>query len=390
MVTVLALAAALLYGSADFLGGAATRRAHVLSVLAVSATAGVAVAGGAALLAGGRPQAAGVVWGICAGTAGGVGFMFFYAGLAAGPMSVVAPLSALVSTVLPVAVALSEGERPGPRVYAGALICVAAIVAVSAGGGSQAPGTGTPGPPGRPAGLRLFGLRIPGAGRRAARGIAFGIASGVAFGMFFLFIRNGGESGAFWPVAVARVAGTLIVLVAATGTRKGPVRWRTDARLFLTALGAGVLDAGANVCYVLATRAGLFGLAIVLTSLYPGVTVLLARLVLGERMRWAQRAGLALAAAGVALVTVLARGDDPPDPPRTIRSGRQAGRRGWRGFQPVRAGSCGRTSHGSHPVAGTPGKGTDLGENSASSVVYRIRLGLARLVVAAEEHPTDF
>jgi drug/metabolite transporter (DMT)-like permease len=65
-----------------------------------------------------------------------------------------------------------------------------------------------------------------------------------------------------------------------------------------------VLDAGANVCYALATRAGLFGLAIVLTSLYPGVTVLLARLVLGERMRWTQRAGLALAAAGVVLVTV--------------------------------------------------------------------------------------
>jgi drug/metabolite transporter (DMT)-like permease len=122
--------------------------------------------------------------------------------------------------------------------------------------------------------------------------------------MFFLFIRNGGESGAFWPVAVARVAGTLIVLLAAAGTRTGPLRWRPDARLFLTALGAGVLDAGANVCYALATRAGLFGLAIVLTSLYPGVTVLLARLVLGERMRWTQRAGLALAAAGVMLVAV--------------------------------------------------------------------------------------
>jgi drug/metabolite transporter (DMT)-like permease len=299
MVTVLALAAALLYGSADFLGGAATRRAHVLSVLTVSATAGVAVAGGAALLAGGRPQAAGLAWGICAGTAGGVGFMFFYAALAAGPMSVVAPLSALTSTVLPVAVALSEGERPGPRVYAGALICVAAIVAVSAGGGSQAPGEAARGAPGPPS-----GTRVAGAGRRAARGIAWGIASGVAFGMFFLFIRNGGESGAFWPVAVARVAGTLIVVLAAAGTRTGPVRWRPDARLFLTALGAGVLDAGANVCYALATRAGLFGLAIVLTSLYPGVTVLLARLVLGERMRWTQRAGLALAAAGVALVTV--------------------------------------------------------------------------------------
>jgi len=311
MVTVFALAAALLYGSADFLGGAATRRAHVLSVLTVSATAGVAVAGTAALLAGSPPRAAGIAWGICAGAAGGVGFMFFYAGLAAGPMSVVAPLSALVSTVLPVAVALAEGERPGLRVYAGALICVVAIISVSSGGGRPARGapgavTGSepeasrqhsqPDPP--------AGTRAPGAGRRAARGIGYGIAAGAAFGMFFLFIRNGGESGAFWPVAVARIAGTLVVVIAAAGTRNGPVRWQPDARLFVTALGAGVLDACANVCYVLATRAGLFGLAIVLTSLYPGVTVLLARVVLGERTRWAQRAGLALAAAGVVLVTV--------------------------------------------------------------------------------------
>ncbi len=298
MVTVFALAAALLYGSADFLGGAATRRAHVLSVLTVSATAGVAVAGAAALLAGGPPREAGIGWGICAGAAGGVGFMFFYAGLAAGPMSVVAPLSALVSTVLPVAVALTEGERPGPRVYAGAVLCVAAIVGVSSGGGQAAPDAPAAGTPPRAS------TGIPRLSRQAARGIGYGIASGAAFGMFFLFIRNGGESGAFWPVAVSRIAGTLIVLIAAAGTRTGPVRWQPDTRLFLTALGAGVLDAGANVCYVLATRAGLFGLAIVLTSLYPGVTVLLARLVLGERTRWAQRAGLALAAAGVVLVTI--------------------------------------------------------------------------------------
>jgi drug/metabolite transporter (DMT)-like permease len=82
------------------------------------------------------------------------------------------------------------------------------------------------------------------------------------------------------------------------------VRWPPDGRLFAAALGAGVGDASANVCYVLATRAGLFGLAVVLTSLYPGVTVMLARFLLGERMSWARRAGLALAAAGVLLVTV--------------------------------------------------------------------------------------
>jgi drug/metabolite transporter (DMT)-like permease len=287
MVTVFSLAAALLYGSADFLGGAATRRAHVLSVLLVSGTAGVAVVGLAALLAGGPPRPAGLAWGACAGAAGGVGFMFFYAGLAAGPMGVVAPVSALASTVLPVAVAFGDGERPGLRVYAGALICVAAIVLVSSGGGE-------------PGGIRGFR-------GRQARGIGYGIVSGVAFGMFFLFIRNGGESGALWPVAVARLTGTVIFLVAAAGARAGPLRWRrdgSDGKVFAAALGAGVLDASANVCYVLATRAGLFGLAVVLTSLYPGVTVLLARFALGERMRWSRRAGLVLAAVGIVLVTM--------------------------------------------------------------------------------------
>jgi drug/metabolite transporter (DMT)-like permease len=285
MVTVFALAAALLYGSADFLGGAATRRAHVLSVLLVSGTAGFAVVGLAALLAGGPPRAAGIAWGACAGAAGGVGFMFFYAGLAAGPMSVVAPVSALTSTVLPVAAALAEGEHLGLRVGVGALTCVVAIVLVSSGGDKASDQT-------------------PVLARRTVRGVGFGIASGVAFGAFFLFIRNGGESGALWPIVVARLAGTLIFLLAATWMRTGPVRWRHDARLFTAAIGAGVFDASANVCYVLATRAGLFGLAVVLTSLYPGVTVLLARFVLGEQMSAARWAGLALAAGGILLVTV--------------------------------------------------------------------------------------
>jgi drug/metabolite transporter (DMT)-like permease len=285
MVTVFALTAALLYGSADFMGGAATRRAHVLSVLSITAPAGLAVVGLAALLAGGPPRAAGIAWGACAGAAGGVGFVFLYAGLAAGPMSVVAPVSALTSTVLPVAAALADGERPGLHVYIGALACVAAIVLVSSGG-NQASGA------------------APVNSRRTVRAVGYGIASGVTFGMFFLFIRNGGESGALWPVVAARLAETLIFLAAAAGTRAGPVRWRQDGRVFAAALGAGAADATGNVCYVLATHVGLFGLAVVLTSLFPGVTVLLARFLLGERMRWARRAGLVLAAVGILLVTV--------------------------------------------------------------------------------------
>ena len=294
MVIAFALAAAALFGSADFLGGVASRRAKAASVLVISAPAGVLVIFGAAMLSGAAFQTAGLGWALAAGAAGGAGLIIFYGALAAGPMSVVAPVSALVSTVVPVGAALAIGERASAAVYAGAALCLVAIVLVSLEGIPG--GSGGPGAPVRP----------PATAPRhhvAARGLGYGAASGFAFGIFFLFIRNAGTSGVLWPVCMARVAGSLIILGAAAwlGTRPagpGAGRWVLPA-----AVAAGVLDASANVCYVLAARAGLFGMAVVITSLYPGITVLLARVVLGERMRAVQRIGLALAAAGVAIVT---------------------------------------------------------------------------------------
>lgn len=283
MVTIFALAAAVLYGSADFLGGAASRQAHTLAVLAVSAPAGAVIMLAVAVLAGGPLQAGGLGWAVAGGSVGAAGLIVFYEGLAVGPMTVVAPLSALVSTLLPVGVALSLGERQGPAVYAGALVCLVAVVLVSMDHGAVA----------RP--------RVP---RRTARAVGYGVASGLAFGLFFLFLRNAGQSGVLWPVAAARVAGGAIMLglAAWTGIRPG---WRAmRGRVLVAAAASGLIDATANVCYVVATRAGLFGMAVILTSLYPGITVLLARFVLGERMRLVQRLGLLLAGAGVVLVTL--------------------------------------------------------------------------------------
>jgi drug/metabolite transporter (DMT)-like permease len=282
MVILLGLAAAVLYGSGDFLGGMATRRAHVLAVLMVANTAAVIVALAAAAMSPGHASLAGLTWGIGAGLTGGLGLIIFYIGLATGPMSVVAPVSGLLSTSLPVAVALTEGERPGPGVYAGALLCLVAVVlASSAGHTSAVPGHGRPGP---------------------GRAIAYGIASGALFGLFFLLIRNAGQSGTFWPVAAGRVGELAIVLIAGAVLRRGLLPRGTSALPLMAAAGAGVIDVVANICYVAATRTGMFGLAVVLASLYPGVTVLLARVVLGERLRWIQRAGLALAAIGILLV----------------------------------------------------------------------------------------
>jgi drug/metabolite transporter (DMT)-like permease len=291
MVVLLGLAAAVLYGGGDFLGGMATRRAHVLSVLMLVETAAVIVSVAVALLSGGPAILSGLTWGFSAGVIGGLGLIIFYVGLAAGPMSVVAPVSGLVATVLPVAVALAEGERPGVGVYAGALLCLVAIVLASSA--SETDGPGDP------------GLARP--PRRLGRAIAFGTAAGVSFGLFFLLIRNAGQSGEVWPVAAGRIGELAIVLAAAAVLRPGLMRGiggGIRGGIPLAAASAGVIDVLANLCYVAATRIGAFGLAVVLASLYPGVTVLLARVVLGERLRWIQRVGLGLAAIGILLVTV--------------------------------------------------------------------------------------
>ena len=280
MVILLGLAAAVLYGSGDFLGGLAARRAHVLAVLTLAEGAGAVVALAAATLSPGSPSLAGLAWGIGAGLVGGLGLIIFYIGLAAGPMSVVAPVSGLVSTVLPVAVALADGERPGAGVYAGALLCLVAIVLASSAGGTSAAQRHA----------------------RPGRAIAYGIAAGFSFGLFFLLIRNAGQTGELWPVAAARIGELAVVLIAAAVLRPGLRLRRAGGSLLLVAAGAGVIDVVANICYVAATRTGMFGLAVVLASLYPGITVLLARVVLGERLRWVQRAGLGLAALGVLLV----------------------------------------------------------------------------------------
>ena len=287
MVIFLGLAAAVLYGSGDFLGGMATRKLQVLPVLMLADAAGLIVALAVAAMSPGTVGLAGLAWGVSAGLIGGSGLIIFYIGLATGPMSVVAPVAGLVSTVLPVAVALAEGERPGPGVYAGALLCLVAIVMTSSAGDSDG-GTGAMARPDQP-------------GR--GRAIGYGVVSGAAFGLFFLLIRNAGESGEFWPVAAGRIGELAVVLIAAAVLRRSLSPGGADGRLLLAAAGAGAIDVVANICYVAATRTGAFGLAVVLASLYPGFTVLLARMVLGERLRWVQRAGLALAAIGILLVT---------------------------------------------------------------------------------------
>ena len=291
MVIMFALTAAVLYGSADFLGGAASRQTRALSVASLSVPAGALVMLAAAAVAGGPASTTGLGWALAAGGIGAIALMVFYTGLAAGPMSVVAPVSALVSTVLPVGVAVAIGEHLSAFVYAGAAVCLVATVLVSLERRTpdRVPATGAGGYLGQ---------------HPALRGLVYGTACGAMFGIFFVFLRNAGSSGVFWPVCISRLANAAVVIAVAVLAGARPVGREAGSRVLAATIGSGVLDASANLCYVLATRAGLFGIAAVLTSLYPGITVLLARVVLGERMQTIQRVGLLLAAAGVVLVTL--------------------------------------------------------------------------------------
>lgn len=224
----------------------------------------------------GRLDAATVCWAAAAGLAGTLGVLLLYVGLAIGPMSVVAPLTAVASAVVPAATGVVLGDRPPAIAYAGVALALLAVVLVSRG------------------------PTAPDAGRRVARrtvGIAF--TAGVAFGVYFVLLARAPEASGGWPLLVSRATSSVAVLaIALAAGRLG----RTSRRVWPVALLAGSLDALANVGYLLAVRQGLLALVPVVVALYPAATILLARLVLGERTGGAQRVGLVVAAGSVVLI----------------------------------------------------------------------------------------
>jgi len=277
MAALLAVAAAISFGTADFFGGASARRSAALSVMAVSAPVGVLFMLVVALVLPGAPTAAGLAWGAAAGLCGALGVIVFYTALAAGPMSVVAPLSALSSALVPVAAAYVAGERLAPRALLGAMLCLAAIGLVSA-------------------------ERRTGEARRGpGRGILLAVLSGLGFGLFFVLSRHADASTGLWPLVTARLSWVAVVAVAAAG---GAVRLYRDRLTIGLAVLSGLLDAGGNALYLVSARGGTMTLAAVLTSLYPAITVLLARVTYGELLRGVQKLGLVLAGAGVALLAM--------------------------------------------------------------------------------------
>jgi len=274
---LLALVAAVAYGVSDFAGGMASRREPALRVLVLSYPVGVVLMAALLPLVPGRLDTATLLWSAAAGLAGAVGVVLLYLGLAAGPMAVVAPLTAVASAVVPVTVGIGLGERPPPPAYLGVALALLAVALVSRGPGDSSPARA-------PVTVRAVGLAL---------------LAGVGFGCYFVLLSRAPEASGGWPLLVSRLSSTLAVGVLAVGTGRAG---RLAPGVGRVAVVAGALDALANLAYLLAVRQGLLSLVAVLVALYPAATILLARLVLGERTGRGQRVGLAVAAGSIALI----------------------------------------------------------------------------------------
>ncbi len=277
MAVLLALCSAATYGVGDFCGGMAARRVPATTVLLWSHLLGLSLLLADAPFVGGTAGGRDLLIGGLGGLAGAAGVGLLYKGLSVGPMSVVAPITALLSATVPIVVGLVQGDRPTLGVVVGMVGALVAIVLVSAEGGGSL----------RPSDLR---------------GVALALGAGLGFGVFFVALSYTGEDSGIWPLVAARTASVTVVgglALLGQVSRAAPI---PGARAF-TAV-AGTLDAVANVLYLLAVREGLLSVVSVLAALYPVGTVVLARFVLKERLVALQRIGMAIALPAAILMAI--------------------------------------------------------------------------------------
>jgi drug/metabolite transporter (DMT)-like permease len=279
----IALVAALVYGSSDFIGGLASRRASTIGVVVCSQGMGLIVLAIALPLAGGHPVAGDFAWGAACGVAGAVAIAALYRGLAIGTMGVVSPLSAVLGASIPMLYGIAvHGERPSWLAYAGIAAALVAVVCVSAAGDAPDHTQHAVAP------RRYFGLPA---------GVPEALVAGVAFGFFFIALAQTRSDAGMYPLLAARL--TSVALLAIGGIAFGGVANVSIPRASIPlVLLCGALDMLANILYVIAAHSGLLAIVAVLTSLYPAATVGLAAIVLRERLRALQWAGVALALGG--------------------------------------------------------------------------------------------
>ncbi len=277
----MAIASSLVYGVADFLGGMGSRRAHVFTVTAWFQLTGVAFLVGYALLAPGETRTADLAWAAASGVAGGLGVTLLYHVLATGTVSTAAPLVSMIALTVPVIVGLVSGERPGVLPLLGIALGAIAIWLVSGDGShgntEHASRTGSP--------VRALGLAV---------------LAGVLIGGFLVLLSHVQPGSSGWPLVAGRASATLC-LWALVLIGRAPVVLARPA--IAPMLGAAVMDVAGNVLYLLAVQRAPLSLTATLVSLAPATTVLLAQVVLRERLSARQRAGVALALVAVVLLS---------------------------------------------------------------------------------------
>jgi uncharacterized membrane protein len=280
VVYFLALASAALYGAADFLGGLASRRASTIAIVLVSQAAGLVPLTLLLFVLPGAPSGQDFVWGAIAGLAGSVGVALLYRALAIGTMSIVAPTTAVCAVMLPVLVEALRGERLPPMTQGGIGLAVVAIVLVSQQDSPESVGAGST--------RRVIPL-----------GIGLALMSGVAIGLFFLALARTSAAAGLWPLFASRGLSMVIFGGIAAAGSQG---LRLDSKVLKIAVTCGVVDMLANALYLLASRGGPLSVVVTLASLYPASTVVLARVVAGERLSRRQGIGVACALAAVVVI----------------------------------------------------------------------------------------
>ena len=269
----LSLGSATAWGGGDFAGGIATKRADVFRVVAYAHAFGFLLMLGLAWLTREPvPGGASLVWGVAAGIAGGFGIAALYKALAIGRMGIIAPVAAVITGVLPVLVGISTEGLPDRIQLAGFGLALVSIWLIA-----------------RPDG------EID-----THRGLGLAVLAGVMFGLFLIAGKQAGHGGVFWPLVAARAASTvLMALIVAFSARDT----RPLSGALMPILLSGLGDSMGNALFIAASRHGRLDVAAVLSSLYPASTVILARVLLKERISPMQNAGIVGALVAVVLIS---------------------------------------------------------------------------------------
>ncbi|MRJ75304.1 EamA family transporter [Aeromicrobium sp. SMF47] len=272
MAIVLSLVSALAYGVSDFLGGIFSKRASAWQIAVVGQSSSTVFSLAVALVVGGSPTGRDLLFGSLAGLGGGFGAAFLYRGLSSARMGVVAPISAIGAALIPVAVGLLTGDRPSGMALVGVVCAFPAIALIS---------------------------RVVDDDPAHRGGVLDGVLAGVGFGMLFVFLGQIGEDAGLLPLAASQGTSIVAVIVTATVLRQA---WVPRDRAAWAAVSMGPLGATAQGAFIYATHHGLLSIVSVISSLYPASTVLLAAVLLRERIHRWQGMGLVFAALAVALV----------------------------------------------------------------------------------------